>query len=232
MFAKLAQPNRDRRPNERGFTIIELMIATAVLSTIILLVTVLMINVSNLYYKGINQSRAQDNARSIVDDVASHLQLSDHSPSGPVSQTYPQHDVNATTIYAYCIDNIRYSFATGIQMGSTVGDYTLQHILWRDTISSGAGCVPADLTQSNPSATTGGSNGAELVAAKSRLSTFSINPVTSPYVVTVGVAYGDDDLLNNPASTNPLCKGGTGDQFCATARLQVTVTKRLTDNSL
>lgn len=220
-----------RRSKNAGFTIIELMIATAVLSTIILLVTVLMINISNLYYKGINQSRTQDNARSIVDDVASHLQLSGHSPSAG-TQAY-SHSGISVTVNAYCIDNTRYSYVRGIELGNpvsaTAGAPDLAHVLWRDTISSGAGCTPADLTQPTPS---GGTNGVEMIAAKSRLTTFSINPVTSPYGVTVGVAYGDDDLLNNPASANPLCKGSAGNQFCATAQLQVTITKRLTNNSL
>lgn len=222
------------KSKEAGFTIIELMIATAVLSTIILLVTFLMININNLYYKGINQSRVQDNARSIVDDVASHLQLSNHSPASG-SAIYPGPS-NGDTVRAYCIDNVRYSYALGAEIGnapsSGVNPVPLPHVLWRDTISSGGTCTPADLTQSNPSATTGGSDGVELIAAKSRLATFSINPVTSPYTITVGVAYGDDDLLNNPSSANPLCKGGTSNQFCATARLQVTTTKRLTNNSL
>src|ERR1700679_3076592 len=152
------------RRSENGFTIIELMIATAVLSTIILLVTVLMINISNLYYKGINQSRAQDTARSIIDDVSSHLELSNLSPATG-STAYPGPS-SGDAVSAYCIDNTRYSYAVGTEIGnkpsSGVNPVVLQHVLWRDTIASGAACTPADLTLNNPSTTPGapGTNGA------------------------------------------------------------------------
>ena len=61
---------RKRTPDKQaGFTIVELMIATAILSTILLLVTTMMINIGNLYYKGVNQARVQDGVRTLADDV-------------------------------------------------------------------------------------------------------------------------------------------------------------------
>src|SRR5665213_2550121 len=71
--------------NRKAFTIIELMIATSVLSIILLLVTTMMISIGNLYYKGINQARVQDDVRTISDDLSSHLQLSDQAPQPAIT---------------------------------------------------------------------------------------------------------------------------------------------------
>lgn len=243
-----------RNRAEAGFTIIELMIATSVLSVILVLVTILMMSIGNLYYKGINQARTQDNVRSISDELSQHLQLSNQPPAESDSSNSANKFSNLV-VHAYCIDATRYSYVTGEVAGTNLGGTVLQHVLWRDTIPSGAACVAANLTQSDPSATTGGSNGIELIASQSRLTQFCIGTIDpashlcitntdSPYNIEVGVAYGDYDLLNNASPSSlgdiannlnfpdALCKGGTGDRFCATAYLDTTVVKRLTNDSL
>ncbi len=205
--------NLQRRP-QAGFTIIELMIATAILSTILILVTVMMINIGSLYYKGINQARVQDNVRSIVDELSQHLQLS--SSNGVLIGA---NNFGGTTVSSICFDSVRYSYVLHKQIGS--GPSKIAHVLWRDSIPSGGLCTPANLT--NPSL----SGGSELIAPNSRLSDLTISPGSSPYSISVGVAYGDDDLLTGPGTTSPLCKGDSGDQYCATAKLNTIVAKRI-----
>ncbi len=61
------------KANQQAFTIIELMIATTVVSVILLMVSIIMINIGGLYYKGFSQARTQDNLRSISDEVARQL---------------------------------------------------------------------------------------------------------------------------------------------------------------
>lgn len=199
------QTTRDQK-SQAGFTIIELLIATAVLSTILLLVTTLMINIGKLYYKGISQARVQDNVRSITDEVAQHLQLGDSFipvTSGPER--------------AYCIGTTRYTFIIGVQI-----DHPNKHVLWRDKNPTPGNC-PSVLP--NLTATTPSIGGSELIAPNSRLTDLTITG-SSPYSVSVGVAYGDDDLLNL-SGINTKCKGNIGDQFCATAKLQTIVVRRL-----
>ncbi len=200
-----------QRRSQAGFTIIELMIATAILSTILILVTVMMVNIGSLYYKGINQARVQDNVRSIVDELSQHLQLSDKAPafSGPPGPPGSSH--------AICFGTVRYTYVLGTQIGSGPGK--TPHVLWRDTISSAAACTPDNLY--SPS-----SGGVELIAPNSRLTDLSITG-TAPYSVSVGVAYGDDDLLNNPTLTSATCKGGSDDQYCAVAKLSTIVARRI-----
>jgi prepilin-type N-terminal cleavage/methylation domain-containing protein len=249
--------------NQNGFTIIELMIATSVLSVILVLVTILMMSIGNLYYKGVNQARTQDNVRSISDELGQQLQLSSQPPaeSDSAASTNKFSDL---VVHAYCVGTTRYSYVTGVAVDTTFaggdghplpGD-NLRHVLWRDTIPSGAECVAADLTASTPKDKSGnGANGTELIAPRSRLTQFCIGTIDptnhlcttntdSPYSIEVGVAYGDYDLLKDagPPSfsdlaknlnfPNALCKGGTGDRFCATAYLHTTVVKRLTNDSL
>lgn len=220
---------KQRRLGQSGFTIIELMIATAILSTLLLMVTIIMISIGSLYYKGINQARVQDNVHSITDEVSQHLELS--GTSKPVRVTSP----DGKTV-AYCIANTRYVSIIGRQIGTGMDTdgttHQSQHVLWRDKPT---GC-PAIPTNSWLDTATPSPSGTELIAPNARLTNFCITGAgalpcmagPSPYTISVGVAYGGIDLLNPPTSTNPACKSSTGGQFCATASLTTTVAQRLT----
>lgn len=234
------QQSSIKSSNHDGFTIVELLIATAVLSIILLISTVLISNIGNLYYKGVNEARTQDDTRAIVDEVTQHLELSQQAPttSAPTTPGYG-------TVAAYCTDNTRYTYVTGPKIGNPYplgsSGRPFLHILWRDKFPSGNACLPADLTSPTPSNHHGGTDGVELIGPNSRLTSFCIaglsatpaNPCTSaggsPYTISVGVAFGDDDLLNlnGLAST---CKGNVGDRFCATASLTTTAAQRVQGN--
>lgn len=242
---------KNRETNQKGFTIIELMIATAVLSTILLLVTVLMINIGNLYYKGINQSRIQDNVRSVTDEISQRMQLGDVvlSASGNAAN-------NNADQRAYCIGSARYTYIVGVQIGTPVPGSAApvyRHVLWRDDNPASGTCSIIDANKVNladpanpPSPSS--LHGSELIAPRSRLIAFSIvsSPSGSPYTLSVAEAYGDNDLLCSPSVANScnagapamtqfvdfthgnlLCKGDIGQQFCATAHLETSVVRRL-----
>ena len=228
---------------QKGFTIVELMIATTVLSTILVLVTGMMIGIGNLYYKGINQSRVQGTVRNVTDEVAQHLQLtSDQPPTSagiPINFTVP--GTGSFVINAYCIGSTRYSYVLGRQANKQI-----PHVLWRDDTPAGGCAKPVNLQTDPPAGSS--ANGTELAPPNSRLTDFFIHG-TSPYTVGIGIAYGDEDLLCNNTKagdctandTNSThvhyllvgnmdsiqCRGIKGDQFCATAKLQTVVVKRL-----
>lgn len=208
------------------------MIATSVLSMVLIMVTFLMINIGNLYYKGINQSQVQGDVRSISDDISQQLKTSKQFSAGSTS-------VAGLAEQAYCIGTVRYSFALGRMVGTstdTDGSPQVPHALWRDTNTSG-GCVPLDLTQPNPtvSAPPGASapgSGTDMISANYRLTALTVtpfNPVTnaSPFTVSIEVAYGNIDLLNGNTGLGVRCKGGIGDKFCSTANLTTTVQQRM-----
>jgi prepilin-type N-terminal cleavage/methylation domain-containing protein len=245
---------KNRSP-EQGFTIIELMIATAVLSTIILLATVIMTSIGSLYDKGINQARIQDDTRNVTDQLSQDLKFNNAAITiGSGTAVTPSG--KSITVYAYCIGTtVRYSYVIGYKIGTSKYDIDNStpespDVLWRDDqtnpnvvshVTSGSSCTPVDV------AVTGGvqGSGTELIAPDSRLTAFCIGnitsgacssdggtAITSPYDLTVEMAYGDIDLLSGltagQQSNNVTCHGGSGDQFCATSILTTTAVQRTT----
>lgn len=237
-------------PQQDGFTIVELMIATSILSIILVLASVAMISIGNLYQKGINQSNTQDDVRSIADELSQDLKLNSGQVTTVTDTTATFSDGSHPTIHAICIgSSVRYSYITGYEIGNGTENNRpeVPHILVRDDntdytggfggdiLGSSPGCHPIDLTKTSFAHESGDS---ELIATKSRLTYFCVtsngsctdlNP-TSPYTVSIGVAYGDTDLLSSPTGSSPgavTCSGNTGDQFCATAYITTLAVQRL-----
>jgi len=208
---------------ERGFTIIELMIATTVFSMILVMVSAMMIGVGKLYNKGINQSRVQSNVRSITDEVSQQLRLS------AKDSVLPQDAVttDGVTSDAICIGKYRYSFV----VNKKLGDW--KHVLWRDD-KPATGCATLTPTRMNSSAPSTGLNGTELIAANSRLTAFTITGGgKAPYTVEIGVTSGDYDAANQDNSLSNAsgqCTGdsaGKGTEYCASAKIKTIVAQRI-----
>jgi prepilin-type N-terminal cleavage/methylation domain-containing protein len=202
---------------QHGFTIIELLIATAVFSTILVLASGMMINIGKMYYKGINQSRIQYAVRTITDEVAAQLQLADNViPAAPLAG-----------VEAICIANTRYTYIENRQLrnGPLDADHS-PHVLWRDKNPTPNSCAPVAGFPTSPAA---GLNGVELMAPNSTLTEFIVAG-TSPYTITIAAAYGDTGPTGviNLAGVNSRCKSGAGNQFCSTAHLTTAVARRIT----
>jgi prepilin-type N-terminal cleavage/methylation domain-containing protein len=206
------------RAEQQGFTIIELLIATAVFSTILVLASGMMINIGRLYYKGINQSRIQYTVRTITDELAAQLQLADNvTPAVPLPGG----------VEAICIATTRYTYIENHQLrnGPLDADHS-PHVLWRDNNPTPNSCVPVTGFPTSPTA---GLNGVELMAPNSTLTEFMVAG-TSPYTVTIAAAYGDTGPTGviNLAGVNSRCRPGAGSQFCSTAHLTTAVARRIT----
>lgn len=205
--------------NQQGFTIIELLISTAILSTMLVMATFIMMSIGNLYYKGINQSKIQNNVRNIVQDISDQLQTFDQDqiPAAAIS------DGGKTK--SYCINGIRYTFRLGYQLKDTPSAAPSakesKHVLWRD--SAPGTCQPADGFLDAPS-----TPGTEMMTVNSRLTQFDITN-TSPFNIKIGAAYGDKDLLVGEVTDggSVACTGGSGDSFCAVSYLSTSVARRL-----
>ena len=200
--------------SERGFTIVELMIALSVLSIILVISSMTMIQLGKLFTKGTNEANVQTITRNVMNDVASTIQLN----SGKFVQ-------NGN---AFCIGTQRYTINPGQAIGSSVT--TTYHALWRDTITNSANCVPHNLSgpgePTDDAATFSTPNsGAELLSHLMRLNAFTIHDDgSSIYTITVTIIYGDDDTLN---ASHTACAGGVGSEYCAVSSLTDTVVKRL-----
>ena len=213
--------------SQKGFTIIELMIATLVFSVILLLVTYGLIQIGRTYIKGLNESKTQQTARSIMDTISQDIQFN----GGTVRLSD-----RAAGTFAFCIGGNRYSVLTGAKLvDNAPATGEAKHVLVVDVAPI------ADCNEDPPtSQSLGGvitSESRELLGPNMRLAslavcgpgataTFTGCPVlgSNLYQVNVRVVYGDNDLLN-PA--RDACAGGAGSQFCAVAELSTTVQKRV-----
>jgi prepilin-type N-terminal cleavage/methylation domain-containing protein len=204
---------------QHGFTIIELLIATTIFSVILLMASAGIVQIGRLYYKGLTQSRTQETARAVVEEVNRSVQFA----KGDKIVVSEAADKSSGT---FCIGDTRYVYVVNQKVGGTSNALTAQRL-------NGAACsVPPP---SQPVR--------ELLGNNMRLLAFLVEqePYDSKsYRVEVRIAYGDNDLLshyaNNATETDTpispardaVCKSGiAGSNFCATARLDTLVKKRL-----
>ncbi|HUC89836.1 MAG TPA: prepilin-type N-terminal cleavage/methylation domain-containing protein [Patescibacteria group bacterium] len=223
MVFKITKNNAQKSQN--GFTIVELMVALAVFSVILLVMTVAIMQVSKLYYKGITEANTQSTARSVIDTVSQAIQFS----GGTVLDT-PTSPTSGNS-YDFCVNNQEFSYRPGYQLtDGTAGVHQTKHALVLRTVAACSG--PTGQVMSGGSVV-----GRELLAPNMRLSNIVVkNLGNNLYKVQVRIAYGDSDLLyspSNPTSTNgdlatdATCKGQAGRQFCAVSEISTIVISRV-----
>ncbi len=192
--------------NNKGFTIIELLIATAVFSVVLMLVTYGILQIGKSYYKGINATRTQEVARNVIEEISRAIQFS----GGQVTNTSPGSPRH------FCVDNNRFSYALDQQVGPNNAPNAL-------VVDKQASCTaPLDLNVAPPA------GARSLLPTGMRLAKMEVtkqNYGQNLYTVTVRVVYGDTDLLD-PA-THSSCRSTAGSQFCAVSELSTTVQKRI-----
>jgi prepilin-type N-terminal cleavage/methylation domain-containing protein len=205
----------------QAFTIIEVLIATAVFSVVLLIVTAAIVEVNHLYYRGITEANVQNTARSTLDTISQVIQFN----GGMVT---PATGASPGTNYQFCVGNQQFSY----RLGWTLTDSGSPNVTLNETPHglyqvSLAGCnatsTPASLQ--NVSLT----GGRELLGTNMRLSKLGVTAVgTDEYKVTVRIAYGANDLLSSPTANTASCKNQTaGTQFCAVSEFSTVVTKRV-----
>lgn len=220
-----------RNKNQSGFTIIELMIATTIFSLILMLCLAGILQITKMYYQGVTTARTQDKAREVVDEIAETLRYSSSTlfpqatPPTDLLVVGPDVLVGASDDTNYlCIGSKRYTYALDRQLKSSSPDSTRKqkaHVLWVDTISSS--CTGSiDLT-------TALTNGKELLSENMRLTRFDIayNSSSKTYQINIGVAYGDEDLLETSGTTKACKSAFTGTEFCAVSNISLTAERRL-----
>lgn len=201
--------------DNRGFTIVELMISTAVFSMILLVILAAIAQIGRMYYKGISVSKTQENTRSIIDRISQEIQYSSRGITPTVV-------FNSGTKYVRCIGSTRLFYTLGEQnIETTYG-------LWMDESGSGSPlCASgAGLAAYDPRADASVINGRDILSENMRIAKFDmLNPSGDLYTLSIRVVYGDTDLLT---ATKDQCLGSTvGTQFCAVSQQDVTVLKRL-----
>lgn len=210
-----------RKLNHKGFTILEMMIATGVFSVVLLLCATAIVQVGRLFYKGVIIDRTQLAARTAIDDVSGSVQFGADSSnffrSG--SQTF-----SGVTVQSYCLGQVRYSYAPNSYARGSTATGRIPHVLWKDKYTL-SGCPPADITNGALS------GGQELAGDAMRLSRFVITPSALPtgvYSIELTMSYGATTDLYIAASGYTKCIGDRiGGQFCAVSAITTNAVKRL-----
>lgn len=212
------------RAGERGFTIVELLIATLVFSMVLLVITIGVLSFTKAYYKGITQSNTQNTARTIIENISQAIQFSGDDITTPIGTTGSNGSIG------FCIGNTRYSYLLGYQLTEgTPGSYQAKHAIVSDTSGSCSGLNAQNIK--------GSPTGKELLAPHMRLSKLSVQRIgtSNVYKINVKVVYGDLDLLSSPSGASPVATATdatcqiayAGSQFCAVSELTTTVQKRI-----
>lgn len=213
---KALAPKRDFSKNRAGFTIVELMIASAVFSVVLLVCASGLIQIGRVYYKGITSSQTQESARSIMDDISRAIQFS----GGRITQTLVP-PTSWDSQDRFCIGGNKYSFQKGKQLvdSSPTSDQTRQALV----ISEDAAC-------GSPNLTAAGSK--EFLTVNQRVVNLKVEPVPGTlnlYRVNLVIAAGDEELfIKDVNGYVTACKSSRlGGQFCAISELNTTVQKRV-----
>lgn len=225
------------RHHTKGFTLVELLIATVVFSIVLLTASAALIQVGRLYYKGVITNRTQNVARSVMDNVTQAGQFSSGDFTTSTSGSNP-------TAQILCIGTTRYTYVVGPRRqakapnGYDPATNTIKHVLWQDTILNGECTVDKpDLKLDNPNDYEGvankNRNGQELLDENMRLGKFNIAALAgnTQDVLTadIRVLYGVNEVLNNPndPATATCISSRLGGQWCAVSELSSVVYRRV-----
>jgi type II secretory pathway pseudopilin PulG len=226
---------------EDGFTIIELLIASIAFTVLLILVTMIVIQVSRVYYKGVILSNTQNVDSVVMQDVSKDIQFGSNTPNMPVS--LPETFGNFTV---YCVGNNIFIYNLG-QEFTQISSSNIGLIYGSSTTCPTNGPNPSTLINKDIQ------NGEfqELLSPMMRVVNFSITPKSLTnlngsllYDINIGIAFGSNQALCNSSVVNTCtnqdtmsiknnysnysgkyvqCKLQLGDQYCGVSYLNTTV---------
>lgn len=231
------------KKDQNGFTIIELMLATAIFTVVLVIVVAAIIFATQVFVKGEIIAGTEDATKNIITAISQDIEFNQASSVLP-PQTY---STGGETYTYYCIGNHFYIFTLDQQIAASqsligTSPQYVDHALLRfsgscpqNTDPSGTNYIgtyiPADFNTQNVSGAT------EMLAQHLRLGQLTITPSLDGYTISVVVAYGDDAVLQTtPADPNhnvqqnytyscvPENQGG---RFCAYSALTTTISSRI-----
>ena len=180
------------KTNQKGFTIIELLIATAVFSTVLLIITYGIIQISRIYTNGFIQTQTQNDVVSITNKITQDIEFS--SSSGVIAEQSAQVTKNGspTTYYYFCTTNTEYFYAA---LGS----------LYQLPLPNGGCSKPASFI--NNSGITNLLSTANNVVVLNHSQYYSKNMLVAPgddglYTINISVLYGDKNNLEYNGNTD------------------------------
>lgn len=193
-----------KRMNKKGFTIVELMIATTIFSGILLMMIMAYLYMSKAFVHAYIQAQTQTAARNVITSVSQSLSLS----GGEVRKLTP---TTGPVFEAYCIGNDEYSY--------TINDPINNSPTPTNNFSPDNPSLPFHMnnTHCQDAPDTSSSQGI-IVGNGIYIKDFSISPIaTGSSIVKINIQlyYGAGGQLVTP---NFNCPGlDSGGEFCSTA---------------
>jgi prepilin-type N-terminal cleavage/methylation domain-containing protein len=217
-----------QQAGQKGFTIVELMLATAVFSIILLVALGSFLQIGRLFYKGVSLTSLQNVATQALNDITNNIQTA--SSVSAVTST-------GTGGYTYfCIDNYRYTYTThsynSQQVSNTadpsasVPNYSSGSAGTFGLLKDNSGCGVPCQTGGPNSGCFNQTNPVEMLGANMRLANITItNVAQNLYNIKMVVAYGDDSVLNfSLVAPYAACISGSANQaFCSVVTTSTTV---------
>ena len=211
--------------NHDGFTIVELLIAASIFSTVLIVVTQNIISISQVYYHGRIQSQTINATKNIISTISQNLQLNTTGTPTLGSSglnTWDNTSISDTSISTYenCI-----TVGTSLYIYQ-IGGYVVPTTKTLDTKGQAYGALELANNGINacPTFSTGSYNwdfsnknflpknttSVNLIPENMRLVKFNIStiddsngPIPKLYKIDVEVAYGDDKSFDiDPTSPN------------------------------
>ncbi len=193
--------------NPKGFTIIELLIATVTFSVVLLIITGSIIQFTKLYYKGTVTTQTQEVARAVIDDIAKNIRF---AAPGSIQMPDPVGELQRL-----CIGGQRYLYQFDTQVSGT--GTAAKHALVVDSADSGCLSPDGGIDGKNL-----GSDQIELLGDRMQLLDLSVVQIEKQYIIKVKIGYGDEFQADGSCPSVSI-----GGQFCASSELSTTVIGRL-----
>lgn len=223
-----------RKDRESGFTIIELLIATAVFSMVLVIVTMGFMSLSNAYFKSTVTAATQSTTRDIADTLGKAIQF-----SGPLPQFGTKDLPSGVKLYQICANNRKFFFVPNVvYLG---GEATEENPgLYVQPYSN---TCDAEILDKN--------KGTQLLGENMSIANLDISYFSNlTYTIKLRVMYGQQDMFCSatPSRFAVACDGSPGSNaifgrmidslrcktddnyFCAVATSDTTVKKRMTGN--
>jgi prepilin-type N-terminal cleavage/methylation domain-containing protein len=224
-----------KRMGQQGFTILEVSIASAVFSVILLVALVSFTAIGRLFFKGISANQTQEATAQIMQDINGNFQAA--------ANISPQLSGNGYNYY--CIGSSRYTYQLWKQIdldaspdhSASSGNFGLL----KDNLPGGSACAaPCDDISGSVVCGAGTlklNSPTELLGQKMRLAKFQVAPSSTGsnlYNVSLWVAYGDDDALSytstggTPDYSTASCSNQSGYQeYCSISKIDTAIYRGL-----
>lgn len=209
-----------KKYSHKGFTIIELMVASAVFTVVLLAALTGFLQIGRMFYKGTSQAATQETAKQLLNDIAESVQVAESlSPARPYGSSGNQY---------LCVGSVRYSYKIGALVDANVTNSLSTGTgigMVRDILPGANACAPpcpTDVALPCPSGSVRWNKPVELLGDNMRLQAFSIVSnanFSDYYTINILIAYGEDEVLEEAVAGNPAtirCKGNSAtQQFCS-----------------